>query len=69
MTPILLTTLLQAMIGDPNQFNNYLVLGYAAMWIIGLVYVISLSVRQRNLTQDVRLLKRLLQEDEDSADS
>ena len=54
-------------IGDPMQFNDYLVLGYVVMWLIGTVYVVSLAVRQRNLQKDVALLKRLLQEDEEAA--
>ncbi len=50
---------------DPNRFNGYLALGYFAMWLTGLIYVISLIVRQRNLHQDIALMKRLLEEDED----
>lgn len=49
----------------PNTFNNYLVLGYFVMGIIGLVYIVSLAVRQRNLRQDIQLMERLLQDDED----
>ncbi len=60
---IWLSTMLQQ-VSDPNQFNNYLVLGYFAMWLIGLVYVISLVARQRNLHQDIKLMRRLLEEDE-----
>ena len=52
-------------IGDPMQFNDYLVLGYVVMWLIGTVYVVSLAVRQRNLQKDVALLKRLLEEDKE----
>ena len=50
---------------NPNTFNNYLILGYAVMGVIGLVYVVSLAVRQRNLRQDIQLMERLLQEDEE----
>ncbi|MCB8991677.1 MAG: hypothetical protein H6664_14390 [Ardenticatenaceae bacterium] len=60
---IWLSTLLQT-ISDPNQFNGYLVLGYVVMWLIGLVYVVSLITRQRNLQQDIQLMQRLLEEDE-----
>lgn len=62
VTPFLLNVLLQV---DPNRFNDYLALGYFAMWLTGLLYVISLIVRQRNLHQDIALMKRLLEEDED----
>ena len=53
---------------DPDHFNNYLVLGYVVMGVIGLVYIVSLAVRQRNLRQDIQLMERLLQDDEESAD-
>ena len=49
---------------DPNQFNNYLLLGYAAMWLIGMIYVASLVLRQRNLDRDLDLMEEILQEDD-----
>lgn len=49
----------------PDTFNNYLVLGYFVMGVISLVYIVSLAVRQRNLRQDIQLMERLLQDDED----
>lgn len=51
---------------DPNNFNDYLMLGYFVMAAIGLVYIVSLALRQRNLQQDLHLMKRLLQDDEES---
>ena len=60
--------LLQGPVSEPNLFNNYLVLGYVVMWLIGVAYVVSLAARQRNLQKDVTLLKRLLQEDEESTE-
>lgn len=60
-----LSVLLQGPVGDPMQFNNYLVLGYVVMWLIGTAYVVSLAVRQRNLQKDVDLLQKLLRENED----
>lgn len=48
-----------------NQFNNYLVLGYAIMSLIALVYIASLYVRQRNLRRDLELMKRILQDDDE----
>jgi hypothetical protein len=55
--------MLQA-VSDPNQFNNYLLLGYAAMWLIGMIYIASLAVRQRNLRRDLDLMEEILQEDD-----
>ncbi len=49
---------------DPNQFNNYLLLGYAAMWLIGMIYIASLAIRQRNLRRDLDLMEEILQEDD-----
>ena len=66
---LLLTVLFQTSVGDPNHFNNYLILGYGVMWIIGMIYVASLFLRQRNVTQDLQLMHRILQEDEQTADS
>lgn len=67
--PVLLNILQQVSIGDPNQFNNYLLLGYAAMWAIGFIYIIIMNTRQRNLHKDISLLKRLLQDDDETAES
>ncbi|MBK8904598.1 MAG: hypothetical protein IPM53_25695 [Anaerolineaceae bacterium] len=53
---------------DPNNFNNYLMLGYFVMAVIGLVYIVSLALRQRNLQQDLQLMERLLQDDEENGD-
>ncbi|MFQ5400567.1 MAG: hypothetical protein ACE5E7_13335 [Anaerolineae bacterium] len=64
---IMLNILLQVSIGDPNQFNGFLILGYFAMWLIGMIYIVSLATRQRNIEQDVELMQRLLQEDEEAA--
>ena len=66
---LLLSILLQADVGDPNRFNNFLILGYTVMWLIGMIYVASLIVRQRNVLQDLELMHRILQEDEETADS
>ncbi len=52
---------------NPHTFNDYLLLGYIVMGVIGLVYVVSLAVRQRNLQQDIELMERLLQDDEKAA--
>ncbi|WP_420628706.1 hypothetical protein [Candidatus Leptofilum sp.] len=52
---------------NPNTFNNYLILGYIVMGVIGLFYIVSLVLRQRNLQQDIQLMERLLQDDEEAA--
>jgi hypothetical protein len=62
---LLLSVLGQSQTDVANQFNGYLILGYLAMWVIGLVYVISLATRQNNLQQDIELMQRLLQEHEE----
>ncbi len=49
---------------DPNKFNNYLLLGYVVMWLIGMIYIVSLAIRQRNLTRDLDLMEQILQEDD-----
>jgi heme exporter protein C len=55
--------LAQAQIANPNNFNVYLVGGYAVMSAIALIYVISLYLRQRNLTQDLNLMQQLVDEE------
>ena len=65
---ILLNIALQSSI-NPNTFNNFLMLGYGVMATIGLGYIVSLAVRQRNLRQDIQLMERLLQDDEEMNDS
>lgn len=52
------------MIVDPNQFNNYLLLGYGVMWAIIMIYIVSLAMRQRNLRRDLELMEQILQEDD-----
>ncbi len=62
-----LTILAQTAIDDPNRFNNFLMLGYFAIWLIGLGYVILLANRQRNVQQDLKLMRRLLEEHEEES--
>ena len=47
-----------------DQFNNYLLLGYFAMWLMGAIYVTSLFVRQNNLKKDIQLMQQILADDE-----
>jgi CcmD family protein len=49
---------------DPDQFNNYLILGYAVMWLIIMIYIGSLALRQRNLNRDLDLMEQILEEDD-----
>ncbi len=66
MNDLLLATLIaQPGVGNPNLFNNYLLLGYVLMWLVGVGYLLSLAGRQRNIQQDIDLMKQLLQEDEE----
>ncbi|MCP4357398.1 MAG: hypothetical protein GY796_05200 [Chloroflexi bacterium] len=67
MIRFLLLTLpiLQTSLDDPNQFNNFLMLGYGVMGLIALGYIVTLWVRQRNLQKDLQLMTQLLQDDED----
>lgn len=62
---IFLTILAQSDVQNPNRYNGYLLFAYVVMWLVGLVYVAMLSNRQRNLQQDIQLMQKLLQEDED----
>lgn len=62
----LLNIALQSTVNE-HTFNNYLTLGYVVMAIIGIVYIVSLAVRQRNLRQDIQLMERLLQDDEEAS--
>lgn len=49
---------------DPSRFNDFLLLAYGAMWLIVIVYVANLANKQRNLHQEIKLMRRLLEEDE-----
>ena len=49
---------------DVNKFNNYLILGYVAMWAAVMVYLLILANKQKNAREDLRLLVELLKEDE-----
>ena len=60
---LLAAPLLQTQIDNPNRFNVYLIGGYAVMSAIALGYMLYLYLRQRNLQNDIALLRQLLQED------
>jgi heme exporter protein C len=46
--------------GNPDHFNNYLVLGYVVMSSIALFYVLTLAFRQRNVEKDISLLQQVI---------
>ncbi len=46
----------------PNTVS-YLILGYVIIAVVGLGYVISLVLRQRNLQRDVETLSALLKDE------
>ena len=50
---------------DPNQCNNYLILGYGVMWAVVMVYLVILANRQKNAREDLKLLAQLIKEDEE----
>lgn len=41
---------------------SYLILGYSIIGAIGLIYVISLIVRQHNLQRDLEIIEQLREE-------
>jgi len=54
--------LVLSQVGEPNQFNAYLIGGYTVMSAFCLLYMGYLAMRQRNLQGDIALLTQLLQE-------
>jgi hypothetical protein len=46
----------------PAQTTNYMVYGYAVIFGVMLLYLVSLYIRQRNLKQDMELMEGLKQE-------
>lgn len=68
MSPVMLTAVFQTASDIANQFNSYLMLGYFMMWLIVMVYITTLIVRQRNLKQDLQLMQQILQDHEENGD-
>lgn len=48
---------------NPDQFNDYLVLGYVVMSAFSLLYVLTLMIRQRNVQKDIALLQQIVGEE------
>lgn len=69
MNGVMVTAVFQTVSDIANQFNGYLMLGYFVMWLIVMVYITTLIVRQRNLQQDLQLMQQILQEHEQGTES
>lgn len=54
---------------ESGRFNEYLLLAYGVMWLVVLVYIANLANKQRNLHQEIKLMRRLLEEDEREGNS
>ncbi len=65
MTMLLMTVAALQVSADPDKFNGFLLLGYGVMWLIVMIYVASLAMRQRNLRRDIELMEQILQEDDE----
>ena len=65
MTMLLTAVVAFQTAADPDKFNGYLLLGYAVMWLIVMIYIVSLALRQRNLRRDIELMEQILQEDDE----
>ena len=62
----LFTALAALQVGaEPDRFNDFLLLGYAVMWLIVMIYIVSLALRQRNMHRDIELMEQILQEDDE----
>lgn len=51
---------------QPADTTPYLILGYAVIWLVGFIYFATLVSRQRNVKQDLHLLRQLLEEEENN---
>jgi hypothetical protein len=62
---VLLNTFAQPATADPNRFNHFMILGYVVMWLIAMIYILTLANRQRNAREEIKLLTQLLSEEEE----
>ncbi len=53
------------LLASPPDTTSYLILGYVIIGGVGLLYVITLLVRQRNLKRDLDVIERLENADDD----
>ena len=49
---------------EPLETTNYMIAGYAVIFGVMLVYLVSLFVRWRNLKRDVQMLQELEEKDQ-----
>ncbi len=47
--------------------SSYMIAGYAVIFIIMLIYLASLSIRQRNFRKDLELLEELEEKNKESS--
>ncbi len=47
--------------------SSYMIAGYAVIFIIMLIYLVSLSIRQRNFRKDLELLEELEEKNKESS--
>lgn len=59
-----LYALASLLLDEPPDTTSYLILGYVIIGIVGLGYIVTLLVRQRNLHRDLDVLERLEKDDE-----
>jgi CcmD family protein len=52
----------------PNT-TNYMILGYAVIFTVMFIYLVSLGLRQRSLKQDLETLNELEEKDENNKQS
>ncbi len=43
----------------PLETTNYMIAGYAVIFTVMLIYLVSLAVRNRNLKQDIEVLEEI----------
>ena len=58
---MLLSLLLQE---GPADTTSYMIAGYAVIFVVMLLYLISLLVRQRNLQKDLEVLEEIQSDQE-----
>ena len=63
INPIFLTILLQVGVEAPNKFNNYLLMGYVVLGLMGVAYVLYLWAQNRNVERDLQVLQQILEEE------
>jgi len=64
MSTLALFSALLLLQDQPPDTVSYLILGYVIIGVVGLGYVLTLVVRQRNLRRDLDVLERMKDDDE-----